>query len=440
MKTPGALRYIFIYAATFVGVFLLFQTSNAATIDELRKSIGLKNQEIKKLEEDIRKYKEELKTTQSQGKSLKEEIARLDREIKKLNSDIALTGRQIQKKELEIEELGLDIKEKEQKIAGLRRGLANLIQTLLKEDRTSLLVIIMRYGVLSDFFRHMGNIDTFQKKIFESVRALRILQDDLNQKKLITEAKKEELADLSILLRTRRNAGSATKKNRGDILTLTKNQERNYQALLKAQEKQRDALEDEIQEIEAKIKITIDPSSLPAKGRGILGSPLPEVSLLSCWQGGGGLKNCLTQFFGYTSFAAVGSYGGKGHNGVDFRAENGTPVQSTEAGIVQGVGDTDTGCRRASYGKWILVKHENNLSTLYAHLSAISVSHGQTIKRGERIGLSGQSGYATGPHLHFGVYASQAVTIEAIRSQVCGRLMTLPLSAVNGYLNPLDYL
>ena len=136
----------------------------------------------------------------------------------------------------------------------------------------------------------------------------------------------------------------------------------------------------------------------------------------------------------------MGSYGGKGHNGVDFRAENGTPVQSTEAGIVQGVGDTDTGCRRASYGKWILVKHENNLSTLYAHLSAISVSQGQTIKRGERIGLSGQSGYATGPHLHFGVYASQAVTIEAIRSQVCGRLMTLPLSAVNGYLNPLDYL
>lgn len=434
------LNIILCLAIFHIVLFFIPILAKAATITELRKSIELKNQEIQKLEEDIKKYKNELATTQTRGKTLKEEIARLDREIKKLNSDITLTERQIQKKELEIDALGLDIQASERKIATMRRGLAGLIQTLFEEDQTSLMTALLRYGILSDFFRHIGYIDLLQEKIVSSVETLRNLQRYLNEKKSASEAKKEELADLSRLLRTRRNAQNSTKGDKNTILALTKSQEKAYQALVKTQEARREALEDEIHAIEAQIKIAIDPSSLPPKGHGILGYPLPEVSLLSCWKGGGGLKNCLTQFFGNTSFAAAGAYAGKGHNGVDFRAENGTPVFAAEGGIVHGTGDTDIGCKRASYGKWILVKHSNNLTTLYAHLSAIGVSQGQTVKRGERIGLSGQSGYATGPHLHFGLYASQAVSIEAIRSKVCGRLMTLPISAINGYLDPLDYL
>jgi murein DD-endopeptidase MepM/ murein hydrolase activator NlpD len=50
------------------------------------------------------------------------------------------------------------------------------------------------------------------------------------------------------------------------------------------------------------------------------------------------------------------------------------------------------------------------------------------------------TGYATGPHLHFTVFATQGVQIQDIRSRVCGRMMTLPVGALNSYLNPLDYL
>lgn len=432
-------RYI-PFVAIIIAFLLFPKFGFASTIEELRKSIEQKNIEVQKLEEDIKKYRGELATTQNRGKTLKGEIKRLDQEIKKLNSDITLTERQIQKKELEIEELGLNIQEKERKIASLRRGLAGLIQSLFEQDRTSLIAIMARYGILSDFFRHIGYINLLQNKIIESVDTLRALQGDLNEKKKANEAKKEEFADLSQLLRTRRSVQKSTKEDKNTILSLTKSQEKTYQTILRTQEARREALENEVREIEAKIKIAIDPSSLPSKGSEVLGFPLPEVSLLSCWQDESGLKNCLTQFFGRTSFAAAGAYSGKGHNGVDFRAENGTPIFAAETGIIQGIGDTDIGCKRASYGKWILIKHPNNLTTLYAHLSAISITLGQQVKRGERIGLSGQSGYATGPHLHFGVYASQAVTIENIRSKVCGRLMALPLSAINGYLNPLDYL
>ena len=167
--------------------------------------------------------------------------------------------------------------------------------------------------------------------------------------------------------------------------------------------------------------------------------PLAKVVLRQCRNLSEAI-NCLTQFFGYTSFAAVGGYNGKGHNGVDFRAAYGTPVLAAENGITEGMGDTDIGCRGASYGKWILIRHNNNLSTLYAHLSSLEVAPGQEVKREQPIGLSGKSGYATGPHLHFTVFATKAVKIDSLRSRVCGRPMTLPISALNGYLNPLDYL
>ena len=89
-----------------------------------------------------------------------------------------------------------------------------------------------------------------------------------------------------------------------------------------------------------------------------------------------------------------------------------------------------------SYGKWILIKHPNNLATLYAHLSQISALRGSIITRGDLIGYTGDTGYATGPHLHFTVYDAHTVQFRA--SNVPGsNCKYLPYG---GYLNPLAYL
>ncbi len=108
--------------------------------------------------------------------------------------------------------------------------------------------------------------------------------------------------------------------------------------------------------------------------------------------------------------------------------------------MVRGVGDTDLVCRGASYGKWILVEHPNGLSTLYAHLSLIKVSTGQQVLLGEIIGYSGNTGYSTGPHLHFTVYATQGVQIAQRKSAVCGGSYTMPIADLKAYLNPMSYL
>ena len=94
------------------------------------------------------------------------------------------------------------------------------------------------------------------------------------------------------------------------------------------------------------------------------------------------------------------------HHGVEFLNKFGTPVHAAADGVVIFAGAD----QEAVYSPWInfygnviVIEHEDDLFTLYAHLSAIDIQPGQHVKMGEKIGEVGQSGVATGSHLHFEV-------------------------------------
>ena len=85
------------------------------------------------------------------------------------------------------------------------------------------------------------------------------------------------------------------------------------------------------------------------------------------------------------------------HPGIDIEAPYGTPVRAA------GDGDVADANMGAGYGREVVLDHGHDLITLYAHLSAIAVVPGQHVTRGQVIGYVGQSGRATGPHLHYEV-------------------------------------
>ncbi len=86
------------------------------------------------------------------------------------------------------------------------------------------------------------------------------------------------------------------------------------------------------------------------------------------------------------------------HWGLDFTADTGTDVYSTGDGIVEKVELNSWG-----YGREIVINHGFGYKTRYAHLSSFLVDQGDTVKRGDLIGLVGNSGKSTGPHLHYEV-------------------------------------
>lgn len=89
-----------------------------------------------------------------------------------------------------------------------------------------------------------------------------------------------------------------------------------------------------------------------------------------------------------------------GHNGVDLANKVGTPVLASAGGRVI---LAKSGGWNGGYGSMVIILHDNGVQTLYAHLSAVYASAGQTVTQGTVIGALGNTGHSTGPHLHFEV-------------------------------------
>lgn len=110
---------------------------------------------------------------------------------------------------------------------------------------------------------------------------------------------------------------------------------------------------------------------------------------------------------------------GSFHDGVDFNAAVGTPVKVVETGKVYQTCSCVIGDRYCcgGYGNNIVVKHSASLYTRYAHLSKLNLKKDDDVKTGEVIGLSGNTGYSTGPHLHFATYTSEKLYSKGDYSQ-----------------------
>jgi murein DD-endopeptidase MepM/ murein hydrolase activator NlpD len=86
------------------------------------------------------------------------------------------------------------------------------------------------------------------------------------------------------------------------------------------------------------------------------------------------------------------------HTGIDIGVDSGTPIKAAMDGTVSEVG------YNSSFGNYILIYHHAGWMTLYGHLQSTAVKEGQRVAQGQRIAYSGNTGYSTGPHLHFSVF------------------------------------
>lgn len=403
----------------YLSADLTARPANAQTISELKKQIDERSKDIEKLEAEIKEYQENIEEAETSAKTLQGEIKRLDAAIKNLNAKVSLTQQKIAKKELEIKGLGIDINDTEILINTRRQELKSAIELLDKIELEDPISKFFKYQSLSDFFSELEKLEALEAGIRAVHSRLIALKLDLETKKGEAESARQDLKKLKNDLTAQLELQKDSKTEKANLLKITKNQEALYQKLLKEREQKRAAIYEEIRKIETELRKKIDLASLPQFGKGVLGLPID--------------RGVLTQEFGQTSFAKnTDVYGNGFHNGVDFRASQGTPIKAAESGRVKAIGNTDSICPRGSYGKWIVIEHQNKLTTLYAHLSLIRVNVGQTVQRGDIIGYSGNTGYTTGPHLHFTVY--DARTVELRQSRVCGIL------PYGGYLDPLNYL
>ena len=416
-----------------LGIFLFvfsFYYSYSQDVSTLQNQINDRNNQIKNLQAEIDAYTNQVASTEEEAKTLKSAITNLESQKKTLLNQISLINLKIQNTQQNISTTIDDINENQDQIEKNKASLAkSLVEMKINEDNNTFLISLLGgdskslSSVLEKTFRLKELNNSINKKVADINRQI----NTLNTSKNIYEQQKKDLSNLSKDLSNQRTLVVQNQQSKNALLVETKNKEQNYKKLIANRKKKVTDLQDEINSFESKIKYILDKSKLPV-GRGLTW-PISKI--------------VITQYFGDTSFSRSGAYNGHGHNGIDFGIRIGAPIFSAADGVVMGTGDTDSACPRASYGKWVLIKHSNGLATLYGHLSIISVSAGQSVKIGETIGLSGNTGYSTGPHLHFTVIAADAVRIfgpKEYRSRTCGTFMVMPYAPLNAYLNPMDYL
>lgn len=449
MQTVRSLVLALTLLAVFSGMSgLVPEHVLAQTEEEIKAQIEEHNGRIQEIEKEITQYQQTLNVLGGQKQTLQSAIKTIDVSRAQTGAQINLTENKISSTNLKLEELSYDIEDTEQLIALDQRTLAKSLRTMAAASEVTLVEQIFSADSLTEAWTAVDDAATLNDALSANVANLTGAKRELIAQVEDVDAKKNELTSLKSNLSTQKQTLDVQKSEKDKLLAQTKNQESVYQDLITRKQAERKLFEQALSSLENSLA-SVGQGAAPTSQTGVLAWPYSASFAESCIGKAGALgnSNCITQYFGNTAFATANSqiYNGSGHNAIDIGMPSGTPVLAALSGTVMATGNTDATPGCYSFGKWVMLKHANGLATLYSHLSVIGVSAGQSVSTGQVIGNSGMTGYATGPHLHFGVYAAAGVQIMTLGQyrntggSGCTNA-TMPVAPKDAYLNPMSYL
>ena len=446
MKRLGLPLFYFILTAGCLLGSPAFVHADTAT--DLQSQIDTNNQQVEALKAEIAAFQKQLDAIGEKKNTLQSTISVLTISQQQLAAQIKVTQSKIASANLKIQQLTLSIGDKEASISTDQSAVAKQLRTITEAEQTPLIATLVSSDTLGNAWQKTDEAMKFNQVLATNITNLRASRVALAANRDAVTKAKANLLSLQRDLTLQKRSVDASKLAQQQLLTDTKNQEANYQRIIAQKQAAEKSFEQELISLQGQLNLVVHPNLLPRVGSGVLSWPFSDAFMFNCTQRKKVFGNlfCISQYFGNTPFSTANSqiYNGHGHNAIDIAAPIGTPIYAALGGTVLATGNTDLvrGCY--SFGKWVMITHGNGLSTLYAHLSEIDVTKGQQMSTKQLVGLSGMTGYATGPHIHFGVYATegtQIMTLKQFRGATAGCAnATMPVATLTAYLNPLSYL
>lgn len=367
---------------------------NKAEIDELNQRIAEKKEKVQALEKSIASYKEKVAAKQREAVSLNNQVSILDNRIAQVELDIEATGEKIDALTLEIESLTLSIEDKEAVITRQQDMMGELIRTIHVHDNKKYIEIAASYENFSDFYSQVQYVKTVESNLGTSARTLRLLKEELQDKKAQQEKQQASYVALKDGLEQKQKDLREQIYAKENLIIETRSSEVVFQTLLNQLKSQYQSVENEISGIEREIR-----QKLEAQDK-LDSLEVQNGQLLLSWPT---QSRYLTARFHDPAYPYRHVFE---HSAVDIRSAQGTPLHASASGYVARA----RRCSVASCYAYVLIVHSNGISTLYGHMSRIDVSEGQFVARGDVIGASGAAPgtvgagpFTTGPHLHFEV-------------------------------------
>lgn len=376
--------------------------SDNPELQEINKKIEENKSKIENLKKATEEYAQKIEEYKGQSANLKNQLGLLDNQIIKIELDGKTLQMQIDKAKLEIDALNYHINKEVNEIEGQKITLSEYIKQIARDDQKSYLEILVLNDSFAEFFNQINYLETIQSDIQKIIDRLQILKQSVEVRKADKERQKEELIALKDQLTAKQNKLKEDQKAKELILTETKTSEIQFQKLLADARAKQSQIDADIIDLQNTLKDKI--SKLKKNGTS-------AASTLLNWPVS---SRTVTSYFHDPEYPFRYIYE---HPAIDIRSKQGSQIMAPADGYVARTKDAGMGY------SYIILIHDNELSTVYGHVSAIYVKEDSYVKAGDVIGLSGgmpgtrgAGRMTTGPHLHFEV-----------------RLNGLPV-------NPLEYL
>ncbi|MDD5109646.1 MAG: peptidoglycan DD-metalloendopeptidase family protein [Patescibacteria group bacterium] len=363
------------------------------SVEKLNQQIESQKTEIDKINKRIELYQKRIKESQQEAVNLRGQIKLLDNEMAKKQLDIDLSTKQIAKTNLEIQLTTQEIAGQEERIEKQRSSIRYLLQLVYRSDQVSYLEIILTNNTFSDFYDYYQHLQDIQARLQRSLQKLKGLQTALVLQQDTLKTKKSEDEKLKDTLEQQRRDLAEQSVHQATILKETERSEKkfaNYVDQLKVEQQQ---INQDIVGIEKKIREELKRQQEEADRIAAFGKPRLQ------WPTNG---RYITSYFHDPEYPYRNIFE---HPAIDVRTAQGSTVRAAESGYVAKV--KDGGAKGYSY---LMIVHNDGLSTVYGHVSSFDVQENQFVKQGQVVarsggtpGTRGAGNLTSGPHLHFEV-------------------------------------
>ncbi|MFA5020775.1 MAG: peptidoglycan DD-metalloendopeptidase family protein [Patescibacteria group bacterium] len=375
-----------VFFVAWAGVLAATAGPDQAIVNGLNKQIEEQQAKVEALTAKISEYSDNVKKNQKEAATLKSQIMLLDNQVGKTNLEISLKEEQAKELQLQIEQLGLQIGQTENKIIKEKEQLADVLRLIGRYEDRDYINILLTNDNFSDFFDQLKYSANLQNEMQRTLNRVKETGEKLTTQKSGLEKQKEDLSAVLNKLDDTKAVLVSQKQNKSQLITATNQSEKKFQSLIASLKKEQAAANAQAAALDKQLR-----AELAKKGSGEKFNSL-ENAILS-WPTA---SRRITSTFHDPDYPFIATLGQ--HSGLDIGIGIGTPVKSAEAGYVAKVG-----LGTKWYGNYIMIIHGGNITTLYGHLSSVSVKQDQYVTKGQQIGLSGNTGFSSGPHLHFEV-------------------------------------
>lgn len=381
----GILVFFICVGSSFVGHQDRYVWSIDIRRNESRRKNLLKQNE--KLKQALSENRSKIDEKQKYKDSLHQQIIKLGEEIDTLSTNIATLNRKIVRREKEILEKQKYIKEK-------LEILKKTIASIYKAGDVHTLDIILGARSFSDFIDKTQMINKMNDHSSRVIAEIRSQMNAIQSKKSYIEEKRNIVSKQKTTLAAKRKSHAELMEKNQKAIDDLKIEQVKVQSFIDENDAEYKRMEKEAEEYYAeqarKMRQNSSAVTNYSSGKGYVW-PVPFTTR-------------ITSPFGELRGKTV-------HKGIDIAASgvHGKPVLASDNGIVfacysgcvHDYGKSKScGCG-GGYGNYVMIDHGNGKMTIYGHLSKVTVSNKQRVKRGETIGSVGSSGWSTGPHLHY---------------------------------------